>query len=241
MTDQYILNLVPYDSFICLALESLLLLRLSFIYAIHFKYHPILTTMVTNAILTGISDTLAQTLMIVRARSRNIAYDKEARLDSIRERYDLPHGTNHDLLRGADRPFDLERQARFVCYGFLASTVQFSWYSFLEDAVKGRGSMSMSDSGHRSLIVRLLADQILYAPFSLLLFFAFMNVMEGNSTADLRKRLAKQFVPALKAQYLLWPVVQFVNFKFVPLMYQLPVVSTVSVGWNIYLSIVLGR
>lgn len=61
----------------------------------------------------------------------------------------------------------------------------------------------------------------------------------------------------MKAQYLLWPAVQILNFKFVPLMYQLPVgesgplcdevkilmvlVSSVNVGWNIYLSLILGR
>ncbi|CCG81558.1 Putative uncharacterized protein [Taphrina deformans PYCC 5710] len=246
---KHIWDLIPVDSAICFAVEAVLLLRLFFIYAVHFKTHPVLTTMVANAILNGLSDTFAQTLTTMRARRRTLDRDKEARLDAIREEYDLSMQASAEMLKGAERPFDYERLARFVCYGYVSAILQFKWFAWLED--------TFPIAGHSALVKRLLADQLFYAPFSLLFFFGFMNLFQGGSRADLRKRLEKQYVGALKAQYILWPAVQIINFKFVPLMYQLPLgtsqrncelavlltasVSSVNVGWNIYLSFILGR
>lgn len=176
--------LIPVDSAICFVVEGLLLLRLFFIYATHFKSHPVLTTMVANAILNGLSDTFAQTLTTIRARQRNLDRDKEARLDAIREEYDLSVQASVEMLKGAERQFDYERLARFVCYGFFAAVLQFKWFAWLED--------TFPIAGHSALVKRLFADQLFYAPFSLLLFFAFMNLLEGRSRADLRKRLSKQ-------------------------------------------------
>ncbi|KAG9980650.1 hypothetical protein KCU78_g21604, partial [Aureobasidium melanogenum] len=36
--------------------------------------------------------------------------------------------------------------------------------------------------------------------------------------------------------WMLWPFVQAVNFKFVPLQHRVLVVNVVSLGWNCYLS-----
>jgi len=39
---------------------------------------------------------------------------------------------------------------------------------------------------------------------------------------------------------MIWPVVQFVNFKYVPLELRVLVVNVVSLGWNCYLSYLNG-
>jgi hypothetical protein len=43
--------------------------------------------------------------------------------------------------------------------------------------------------------------------------------------------LWKGYLPALKANYYIWPAVQIVNFKFMPLALQIPFVNTVGVFW----------
>lgn len=185
MSRQQVSFNVPFDSIICFAIEAIFLLRLSFIYSAHFKSHPILTTMVTNSLLNGISDTFAQTMTTMRERARHLDQDKEARLDAIREEYDLPAHASTEILKGAERPFDYERLSRFLCYGFVSAVLQFKWFMWLED--------TFPIAGHAAVLKRLVADQSFYAPFSLCLFFAFMNLMEGNSLADLKKRLQKQY------------------------------------------------
>jgi len=60
-----------------------------------------------------------------------------------------------------------------------------------------------------------------------------MAIMEGS---DPTKKLEKSYWQGLKANYMVWPMVQFVNFKFVPLEHRVLVVNIVSLGWNCFLS-----
>lgn len=50
-----------------------------------------------------------------------------------------------------------------------------------------------------------------------------MTVAEGGGKRALTKKFQEVYVPALKANYVLWPAVQIVNFRFIPL--QLQIVS----------------
>lgn len=60
-----------------------------------------------------------------------------------------------------------------------------------------------------------------------------MAYFEGSSVKD---KLNKAWVPGMTNNFLLWPWVQAVNFKFVPLEHRVLVVNIVALGWNCYLS-----
>lgn len=60
-----------------------------------------------------------------------------------------------------------------------------------------------------------------------------MAYLEGTS---IRRRLHDAYVPGLTKNFLIWPWVQFTNFKYVPMEYRILVVNVVSLGWNCYLS-----
>ena len=218
MSRRHVFKVIPIESVTSLAIEAILLLRLFFIYTIQFRWHPILTTMVASSLMNSVSDTVAQTITIVRERLQNLEREKDIKLNAIHEEFDLPIQAGLEMMKGAERPFDYERLARMTIFGFFSSILQFKWFTWLED--------TFPIAGHSAAMKRLLADQLFYAPAILLLFFALMNLLEGNSINDLKKRLSLQYVGALKAQYIIWPFVQFVNFKFVPLMYQLPLGET---------------
>ncbi len=51
--------------------------------------------------------------------------------------------------------------------------------------------------------------------------------MEGTSPKD---KLDSAYWPALQKNWMLWPVVQAINFKFVPLDHRVLVVNFVSLG-----------
>jgi protein Mpv17 len=46
------------------------------------------------------------------------------------------------------------------------------------------------------------------------------------------------FMPTLRTNWSVWPVLQFVNFRFLPLAYRVPFQSTCGVFWTLYLSTV---
>ena len=80
-------------------------------------------------------------------------------------------------------------------------------------------------------------DQLLFAPISLGVFFTFMTLAEGGGKKHVVKKFQDIYIPTLRANYILWPAVQILNFRVIPLQFQIPVVSTVGVLWTAYLSL----
>ena len=60
--------------------------------------------------------------------------------------------------------------------------------------------------------------------------------MQGNNAKYAAQEVQNKFLPAYKNNLKMWPMVSFLNFKFVDPLYQILVVSTFSVIWNAYLS-----
>jgi protein Mpv17 len=58
-------------------------------------------------------------------------------------------------------------------------------------------------------------------------FLSSMAIMEGS---DPREKLEKNYFAGLKANYVLWPAVQAINFSIVPLQHRVFVVNIVSLG-----------
>lgn len=53
------------------------------------------------------------------------------------------------------------------------------------------------------------------------LFFSFMTFAEGQQLKAIKNKLRKVYIPILKANYMIWPLVQILNFRVVPLQFQL--------------------
>ena len=120
--------------------------------------------------------------------------------------------------------FDPKRTIRMILYGLLvAGPLMVTWYKFL--------SLNVPNIFHR-----VLADQILAAPVSLLLYFGVHGILEGKCPEQIKQVLDEQFLHVLQCNYMIWPLVQFVNFKFVPINYQAVFVGSLSLGWNAFLS-----
>merc|ERR1711916_231793 len=59
---------------------------------------------------------------------------------------------------------------------------------------------------------------------------------EGKTVHDGIESIKRDYVNVFVADSILWPGVQAVNFKFVPVQYNALVVNSVCVGWNCFLS-----
>lgn len=137
----------------------------------YYAEKPVLTTMITNAVLGGIADTTAQILTAYKSRRRNsTSLPNKTSLLEI-EFHDLnrdpekPHRFQEEIIpttRQGVPPFDFERLTRFMAYGFLMAPVQFKWFGALSRAfpvTKERGTVPA--------LQRVAMDQLIFAPIGM--------------------------------------------------------------------------
>ncbi|KAH8153366.1 uncharacterized protein LAJ45_02178 [Morchella importuna] len=123
---------------------------------------------------------------------------------------------------------DMMRTARMGGYGgIIFGPMVVHWYRFLERSIKFPGKPNAE------IVARVACDQLIFTPLNMLFFFSTLSVLEGGSPAE---KLDANYWTGLKTNWMVWPAVQLVNFKLVPLNHRLLVVNVISLGWNSYLS-----
>jgi len=201
----------------------------------YYASRPVLTTMITNAVLCGIADTVAQTLTSIRRRTVQKDDENDWMAMEIHELDRKNPFQEHDLIpdsKNLPPPFEFERLTRFMGYGFLMAPVQHKWFGFLS-----RCFPITKDAGTWPAFKRVAFDQFLFAPVGLGIFFTFMTVAEGGGRTAVMRKFQDVYIPALKANYIVCPAVQMLNFRVMPLAFQIPFVSTVGIAWTAYLSL----
>ena len=126
----------------------------------------VLTMMITNSILGGIADTVAQSVTAIRMsalrKPRGVKKDDTIaieiheldRKNPLTEQYLIPDS------KFLPPPFDFERLTRFMAYGFVMAPVQFKWFQFLSRV------FPMKKSGSLGPPAKMVAfDQLIFAPF----------------------------------------------------------------------------
>jgi protein Mpv17 len=132
---------------------------------------PVLTMMVTNAILGGIADTVAQVLAAVLARSASLKPGGVSKDDPLSievhelDRKDGLLGREYAPATAGPSPFDFERLVRFMAYGFGMAPLQFRWFRFLEVSFP-----ITKESTWGPTMTRVACDQFIMAPFSEFIF-----------------------------------------------------------------------
>ncbi|KAL4974144.1 hypothetical protein BDW66DRAFT_92394 [Aspergillus desertorum] len=133
--------------------------------------------------------------------------------------------------RGLEK-HDFARTGRMTFYGGVvfgpAATL---WFRFLQRNIVLKNPKA-------TILARVAADQGLFAPAHLTLFLSSMAIMEGT---DPVAKWKQSFLPSYKANLAVWPLVQGINFAFVPLELRVLVVNVISLGWNCLLSVINSR
>lgn len=104
------------------------------------------------------------------------------------------------------------------------------WFGFLQKRI------NIANSPNLTILARVAADQCVFATGNLFFFLSTMAIMEGKSPKD---KLNQTYTMALKKNWMVWPAVQLVNFKFVPLNHRVLTVNVVSLGEYYSLNLIL--
>lgn len=95
-----------------------------------------------------------------------------------------------------------------------------TWFKFLQNKINFQNK-------NLTIAARVLTDQTVFASTNLFCFLSSMAIMEGTSP---KEKLDSAYWTALQKNWMLWPAVQAVNFKLVPLEHRVLVVNVVSLG-----------
>ncbi|RDW75028.1 hypothetical protein BP6252_06170 [Coleophoma cylindrospora] len=194
--------------------------------------------MCTNAILGAVADTVAQSITSIRLRAlRKPGGIKDSDTIAIQlHEMDRKNPLSETELIPDSKilppPFDFERTTRFMAYGFMMAPVQLKWFQFLTRAFPITKMSAFGPS-----MKRMAMDQLVFAPVGIAVFFTAMSLAEGASRRQITHKLRDMYLPTLKANYMVWPLVQVINFRVMPVQFQLPFVSTIGIAWTAYLSL----
>ena len=109
---------------------------------------------------------------------------------------------------------------RHIHYTAVFGPAATTWFGFLQRRIN-------LQSQNLTILARVLTDQTVFASTNLFCFLSSMAIMEGS---DPKKKLEGTYWEALKKNWMVWPAVQAINFKFVPLEHRVMVVNVVALG-----------
>ena len=110
---------------------------------------------------------------------------------------------------------------------FYVAPVLHLWYGYLGKTIIG--------ATPRAVFSRVFADQLIFAPLFVPSFFTMLSLLQGN-VQELPQQLQNEWWKTVQVNWTLWIPAQMVNFRFVPLQYQVLFSNGVGLIWNIYLS-----
>lgn len=140
-------------------------------------------------------------------------------------------GSLSDRTRGVD----FERSAKVGLLGIALNGVALgAWYKVLD---KYLGS---SRTNMKSVLSKILADQMCYAPFTITSFVTYAAVLNGGGVKktweEARHNMSETFVSTWLMDWKIWPAANLVMFRFIPSSYRPSCASLVCVAWQTYLS-----
>ncbi|KAI3428656.1 hypothetical protein D9Q98_007479 [Chlorella vulgaris] len=131
------------------------------------------------------------------------------------------------------QPFDVRRNLRTACYGgAFIGPVGHAWYIGLD-----RAAAALLRPGTLAFVGgKVVADTAIFGPVHVAGYFTHMTLCEGGTLDDVRTKLRRDFWPTFSAELAVWPVVQAVNFKLVPVQFQLMVVNVFTILDSCFMS-----
>lgn len=179
-------------------------------YANKLETHPLLTKCVSSGLIAASGDFLCQ--VVVDRRKKKVTTD----------------GTKPQSVFWW---WDSVRTGRFLLLGtILVAPAIHYWYGALATTIAPGLTV-------RAVAKRVAWDQFVFTPLFLVVWLTSLWSLEvGGPAANVDERLATLMPPVLLANWSLWIPLQAVNFRLVPLKFQVLFSNVVAVAWNFYLS-----
>lgn len=88
----------------------------------------------------------------------------------------------------------------------------------------------------KSSVKKALLEQIVYDPWAISAFLFVMTILEGKGKEEAKLEVKEKFLDTYKVGVVYWPIVQTINFGFVPARNQVIFVSFFSMVWSTFMA-----
>jgi protein Mpv17 len=128
-----------------------------------------------------------------------------------------------------DKPYDIMRTVRLGSFGFLLhGTTGHYFYGFLDSKLPGTAPITVA--------TKVAIDQTIWNPIFGLMFFGYLNVMEGKSFETYTNKIKADLQTAVMGSWAVWVPAHTINFAFVPPSQRLLYINSIQIGYNVFLS-----
>ncbi|KAB2619261.1 protein SYM1-like [Pyrus ussuriensis x Pyrus communis] len=161
--------------------------------------HPIKTQVISSGLIWGFGDVTAQTI------THSTAQESE-----------------QIQAQGEDEKLKINwrRVGTTSLFGFgFVGPIGHLWYEGLDRYIRSR--LLLQPKSFRFVASKVAIDGFLFGPLDLLVFFTYMGFSAGKSFPQVKEDVKRDFLPAFVLEGGVWPIVQVVNFRFIPVRYQL--------------------
>jgi len=129
---------------------------------------------------------------------------------------------------GQKNRYDFTRSGRMFLVGLSQGPPHHFWYIYLDKWLPKKTL--------RTVVLKILADQFIAAPFFAITFLFGMGILEDKRLSECWREFVKKFPVVYMFDWVIWPPTQYVNFRYIPQSFRVFYVNVVAVIWDIFLS-----
>ncbi|CAG9808500.1 unnamed protein product [Chironomus riparius] len=140
---------------------------------------------------------------------------------------------NLEIYRKEIHKYDIIRSRNMAASGLTVGVFCHFWYKVLDSRMPGRT--------FKMVMKKVLVDQMVASPIVIALFFVTLGLMKRESMNETMIEIREKFVRLYKAEWVVWPLAQVVNFWILPLKYRVLFDNTISLGYDVYTSMIINE
>lgn len=135
---------------------------------------------------------------------------------------------HYEKFTGELEAIDPKRTTHMAISGVSVGVICHYWYKLLDARLPGR-TMGV-------VMKKIVLDQLICSPVYISAFFVTLGILEQKPSAEVWEEMKQKAWKLYAAEWMVWPVAQFVNFYWLPTRYRVLYDNFVSLGFDVYTS-----